>query len=104
MELGQTLFRVGAYEAALAAFRMVELHTLSREDRLLVQYLQASCLRHLGRMDEATRLYREIANSQSNAFAVECAQWQLSSLRWQQDTTRRLEQLRAWRQNREPSR
>jgi hypothetical protein len=83
---------------------MVELHTLSREDRLLVQYLQASCLRHLGRMDEATRLYREIANSQSNAFAVECAQWQLSSLRWQQDTMRRLEQLRAWRQNREPSR
>lgn len=101
LELGQTLFRGGNYEAALAAFRLVETESLSREDRLLLQYLQATCLRKLGRQDDATMLLREIANSRTNAFAAECAQWQLSNLRWQQEMQRRLEQIRAWRHQRD---
>ncbi|GBD35859.1 hypothetical protein HRbin36_00974 [bacterium HR36] len=104
MELGQTLFGAGSYEAALAAFRLVEQNELSREDRLLLQYLQAVCLHKLGRTEEAIALFREIANSRSEVFAVECAQWQLSQLRWQQETQRRLEQIRAWRRNREQGR
>ncbi|MCS7159543.1 MAG: tetratricopeptide repeat protein [Gemmatales bacterium] len=100
MELGQTLFQAGNYEAAFAAFRLVEPITLSREDRLLLQYLQATCLRKLGRTEEAVKLYRDIANSRSEAFAVECAQWQLSHLRWQQETQRRLQQIRTWREQR----
>ncbi|MCS7167278.1 MAG: tetratricopeptide repeat protein [Gemmatales bacterium] len=103
LELGQTLFRAGNYEAALAAFRLVELSGLSREDRLLLQYLQATCLRRMGRNDEAVMLLREIANSRSEAFAVECAQWQLSQIRWQEETHRRLQQIRAAREQ-QPSR
>jgi len=99
MELAQMLFRAGNYEGALAAFRLLDTGTLSREDRLLVQYLQASCLRKLGRHDEALQLLREIANSRTDAFAVECARWQLTNLRWQQETQRRLTELRLRRED-----
>jgi tetratricopeptide (TPR) repeat protein len=99
MELAQMLFRAGNYEGALAAFRLLDTTTLSREDRLLVQYLQASCLRKLGRHDEALQLLREIANSRTDAFAVECARWQLTHLRWQQETQRRLTELRSRREH-----
>jgi len=104
MELAQVLFRAGNYEGALAAFQLLDTTQLTREDRLLVQYLQASCLRKLGRDEEATRLLREIANSRTDSFAVECARWQLSIWRWQQDAQRRLAQLRSGRENTEPQR
>ncbi len=99
MELAQLLFGAGNYEGALAAFRLLDSTTLSREDRLLVHYLQASCLRKLGRHDEALQLLREIANSRTDAFAVECARWQLTHLRWQQETQHRLTELRSRRED-----
>jgi hypothetical protein len=93
LALGNSLFSLGDYESALKAYRHVDLTGLRAEDRMPVEYLTACCLRRLGRTDEAANLYREIAGSRGDPFFAECAQWQVTSLRWKQDFQSRLEEV-----------
>lgn len=96
--LGQTLFQNGDYESALKVFRQIDLTGVKGEERVPVQYLIGTCFRKLGKLDEATRVYREVANSRGDPFLAECAQWQLSSLRWQKEVEGQLQALRQKRQ------
>lgn len=103
LALGQTLFRVGKYAEALKAFESIDLRGSVTEARAPVQYLKASCLRHLGKADEAAALYREVANARGDEQLAACARWQLSTLRWQRETATRLEEIRRRRQALETS-
>jgi hypothetical protein len=92
---GMNLFRDGAFEAARRAFQLIEPTPLSREDRIFVRYMQASCLRRLGRTAESEVIYREVANSPDDEFLANCAIWQLSLIRTEADLQLQLDQLRA---------
>jgi tetratricopeptide (TPR) repeat protein len=102
LALGQALFRTGDFEGALMAFRALELKDRKPAERLMVEYLAASCLRKLGRTEEAATLYREIGNAKGDAFLSECAQWQLEAIRWRREVESELDDLRKHRQNAEP--
>jgi tetratricopeptide (TPR) repeat protein len=94
LALAHALFRAGNYEGALQAYRMTELKGARAEERAPVQYLIACCLRRLGKTEEAANLYREIANVKGDEQVAACARWQLAALRWQQETTARLREIR----------
>jgi tetratricopeptide (TPR) repeat protein len=98
LALAQALFRTADYQAALAAFRLLDLNKLARPDRAAVQYLMASCLRHLGQTDQAAALYREVVNSRDDDTLVETAQWQLGAMQWRRDLEAQLNQVRQRRQ------
>lgn len=92
--LGRTLFRAHDFEGALKAFRQVNLTGLKPEERRPIEYLIATCLKHLGKVDEAAVIYREVANSKGDEILADCAQWQLSTLHWQRDLDRQIHELR----------
>lgn len=92
--LGRTLFRARDYEGALRAFRQANLTGLKPGERRPIEYLIATCLKHLGKLDEAAVIYREVANSKGDEILADCAQWQLSALRWQADLARQIQELR----------
>ncbi len=94
LALAQALFRAGNYDAALRAFRLVELKGAKSEQRAPVLYLTASCLRNLGKTDEAITLYREVAAVKGDESVAQCAVWQLGVLRWHKETQDRLGALR----------
>jgi hypothetical protein len=89
-------FRAGALKEALGTLEKSELNQPNSDERAFVRYLRACCLRRLGRQDEAIKLYHEIAATpQEDEFIAECALWQVSLSRAQQDIQTQLEQLRA---------
>lgn len=90
LALGRTLFRAHDFAGALRAFRQVNLSGLKPEERRPVEYLMATCLKHLGKPDEAAAIYREVAGSKGDEVLAECAQWQLTTLRWQRDLEQQL--------------
>jgi TolA-binding protein len=92
--LAQALFRTGDFDGALRTYRMLDPNQLSRVDRPAVQYMIATCLRRLGKLDEAAAAYRDVINSNDDDVLTECAQWQLNALAWRRDLETRLEQLR----------
>jgi tetratricopeptide (TPR) repeat protein len=98
LSLAQALYRTGDYEGALATYRLINQASLDRMNRGAVQYLMATCLRNLGKTDEAAALYREVVNSKEDPFVSDCAQWQLGALRWRRELESRLQQLRQRRQ------
>jgi len=98
MGLAQALFQTGDYESALATYRLLELNSLGKVDRPAAQYMMATCLRKLGKLDEAAVLYREVVNAKEDEALADCAQWQLSAFRWRHDLEGQLEQLRQRRQ------
>jgi len=98
MGLAQALFQTGDYESALATYRLLDLTSLGKVDRPAAQYMMATCLRKLGKLDEAAVLYREVVNAKEDEALAECAQWQLSAFRWRHDLEGQLEQLRQRRQ------
>jgi len=59
-----------------------------------VTYMTAACLRKLGKTDEAATLFREVANAKGEVVLAECAQWQLSAMRWKHDVETTLGELR----------
>lgn len=100
--LGKNLFRLGDYEKAEAAFRKV---TPTEENRLLLKYLVATCLRKRSQWQPAIDGYREIAESNSDPVLRDLAKWQLESIRWNQQTESQLEHLRQQRsKSAEPAR
>jgi TolA-binding protein len=86
-----SLFRARRFEEALASFRQVDLKGKKAEARAPVQYLMAICLLHLGKTDEATALFRDVANSRGDEKLASYAQWQLELLRWQRDVQEKLQ-------------
>ena len=100
VRLAQNYYRAEEIDAALKAFRLIDVTALSREDRAFVQYMSACCLRRLGKLPEAAVLYREVADAKEDEFLTECAVWQLQTLRSTQELEAQLEQLRARRKGR----
>lgn len=92
---GMNRFRDNDFDIALAVFRMIDLGPLTREDRAFVQYMRACCLRRLNKPNEASIVYREVADAHDDDFITECAIWQLSLIRTAQELESQLEQLRA---------
>jgi len=101
MGLAQALFQTGDYEGALSTYRLLEIKILSKTDRAAVQYFMATCLRRLGKLDEAAALYREVVNAKEDDILADCAQWQLSAFRWRHDLEMQLEQMRQRRRSAE---
>lgn len=91
--LGRTLFRARDFTGALQAFRQVNLTGLKPEERRPIEYLIATCLKHLGKLDEAAVIYREVASSKGDEILADCARWQLSTLKWQRDLDRQVHEL-----------
>lgn len=62
----QNYFQAGDIEEALKTYRSIDLddRELKSEDRLLIQYMTATCLRKLGRLKEAEELYQTVAASE----------------------------------------
>lgn len=98
LALAQWLFRTGDYTAALNTYRKLDPEQQKPEDRIANQYMMACCLRKLGKMDEATVLYREVANTAGDDFLMENAQWYLRTLKERCDLEGLLTELRQRRQ------
>jgi tetratricopeptide (TPR) repeat protein len=94
----RALFRAGDHAAALETYRQIDLDGLTRDERNLVQYMSACCLRKLGRLDEAAALYREVASAREDEVLTDCALWHLSAISWRRDMEKQLETLRERRQ------
>jgi hypothetical protein len=97
LAVAQNYYRAHDYETALAAYRKVPLGDALAEERAPVLYMIATCLRKLGKRDEAAKVYREVAGIKGDPFVAECAQWQLQTLGWRADVEAQLAQLRARR-------
>ncbi len=87
-------FRAGDFEAALRSLRGTEADPLTGENRVLVQYLTAGCLRHLDKLDEAAVLYRSVVESHGDEVLVENAGWQLKAIESRRNLMRELAALR----------
>lgn len=98
LALAQSLFRAGDNAAALNAYRKLDKEDQKSEDRIVIQYMMACCLRKLGKMDEASVLYREAANSPGNDFLMECAQWYLRTMKDRRELEGQLVEMRQRRQ------
>jgi tetratricopeptide (TPR) repeat protein len=92
--LGHALFKAKNYEASLRAYRLIELQGMKSEERAPIQYLMAACLKKLGKTEEAAGIFREVANSKGDEYLALCAQWQLSTIRWQRETIEALKDVR----------
>lgn len=98
LALAQSLFRAGDYTAALNAYRKLDTEDQKPEDRIVIQYMMACCLRKLGKVDEASVLYREAANSPGNDFLMENAQWYLRTMKDRRELEAQLGELRERRE------
>ncbi len=97
--LALTLFRAADFSGALQTFQQLDPESLGRDDRVLVQYMTACCLRKLNKRDEAAALYREVANAREDETLTECALWHLDSLNWRRDLEKQLEEIRQRRKS-----
>ncbi len=102
LALAQSLFRAGDYAAALNAYRKLDKDDQKPEDRAPIQYMMACCLRKLGKVDEASALYREVANTPGNDFLGENAQWYLRTMKERREMEAQLDELRQRRQAMKP--
>lgn len=98
LALAQSLFRNGDYAAALDAYRKLDKDDHKPEERAAIQYMMACCLRKLGKVDEASAAYREVANTPGNDFLAENAQWYLRIMKERRELEAQLEELRQRRQ------
>ena len=96
--LAEVLFRAGNYAGALQAYQMIDADGQWPDDRLGVQYMTATCLRKLGRLQEAETTFREVANAKSMSPFVDFARWQLNAMQWRKQIQVELEDLRLRRE------
>ena len=87
-------FRAGQFDTALASCRAIDAATLNNDDRLLVQYLSAGCLRSLGKLDEAAVVYRAVIEAHGDEDLVESATWQLTSIEARRSMLREMAEMR----------
>jgi len=98
LSLAQSLFRAGDHAGALNVYRKLEQEEHNPQERAALQYMMACCLRKLGKTDEASILYREVANSAADEMTVENAQWYLRAMKDRHQLETELEELRQRRQ------
>jgi tetratricopeptide (TPR) repeat protein len=91
--LANVLFKSGNFELALKAYRLVNLTGMRADERAPLQYLMATCLRKMGKAEEAAALYRDVANVRGDEQTAACAQWQLVQMRWLADFEAQLNDL-----------
>ncbi|MBI5757315.1 MAG: hypothetical protein HZA46_02210 [Planctomycetales bacterium] len=94
LALGRVLFRTGDYSGAEQAFGKVR---LSDENRRLVQYLIATCLRKQSRWADAIKAYKFVAESDDDPVLRDLAKWQLENIRWYQQMESQIESLKQLR-------
>ena len=99
LRLALNLYKTGDTDAALRAFKLIDVSVLPKEDRAFTQYMTAGCLRKAGKVPEALVLFREIADAKEDGFLTECALWQIGAIRSAQELETQLEQLRARRKS-----
>ncbi len=78
--LASSLFGTGDIEACLSVLKQIDFKTLSREDQLWINYLQACCHRRAGRIDEARLLYRRIIAAPEADWMKDVSKWWLDNL------------------------
>lgn len=93
--LGRALFRAGDYVGAEQAFRKVK---VTDENRVMLQYLIATCLRKQSRIDQAAKAYRIVADNKDDPQLRDLALWQLENIRWSQQSETQLERVRQLRE------
>jgi tetratricopeptide (TPR) repeat protein len=96
--LGRALFLSGDYTGALKAYETLATTEQLPDDRLLTQYMIASCQRKLGKLEDAIARYREIANSGGSETLVKNAQWHLKAIKERQELVAEVERIRARRE------
>ncbi len=96
--LAQALFRAGEHAAALQNYRRIDPEGLTPQEKVLIQYMTACCLRKLGKLEEAAALYREVANAREDEVLTDCALWQLNIINGRREMSRTLEELRRRRE------
>lgn len=94
--LGRALFRAGDYRGAEQAFRKVK---VTEDNRVLVQYLIATCLRKQSLWEQAVKAYRVVAENNVDPALRDLAVWQLENIHWHRQTESQLEQLRELRES-----
>lgn len=99
LAMAHSLFLAGRPEEALNVFRKLDLKDFRPEDRMPIQCLMASCLRHMGRSDEAKDIYLKLANAKDDDQISSVAQWQLRQMRWRKDMTDLIDSIRTRRQS-----
>lgn len=70
LEMGNSIFMTGNYQAALDAFDKVDESKLTAEDTLWLHAMKAACHRRLKSGTEANGFYREISNAKVNGASV----------------------------------
>ncbi len=98
LSLAQSLFLAGDHAAALQQYRQLQQDEQRTDARVTIQYMMACCLRKLGKTDEASMLYREVANSDGNDVLVENARWYLRAMKERRELEGQLDELRPRRQ------
>ena len=90
-------YQVGDFEEALSAFKQVpNLEMQEAKDRVPVMYMIATCLRKLGKIEEARAQYVKVANSRGDpivTFVAQSANEQVKNLDWQHELRNQLAQL-----------
>jgi tetratricopeptide (TPR) repeat protein len=97
LAVAQNYYRAGNYERALEAFRKIPVQNGRSEDKAPVMYMMATCLKKLGKVDEAEKLYQSVAMMKGDEFTrfmAESAQWQLDNLGWRRKLNTELRLLR----------
>ena len=94
--LGRTLFKAGKFREAEQAFRKVK---VTDDNRVLMQYLVATCLRKQSLWDQAAKAYRIVSENKDDPALRDLAAWQLENIRWSQQTESQLEKLRQLRES-----
>lgn len=97
--LGRALFKLEDFVGAEQAFRKVE---VTDDNRVMLQYLIATCLKRQSRWDQALKAYRIIAENKDDPILRDLAESQLENIRWHLKTEAQLEELRRLREQIEP--
>lgn len=93
--LGRALFKAGDYVGAEQAFRKAKVND---DNRVMLQYLIATCLRKQQQWEQAAKAYRVVAENKDDAALRDLAVWQMDNIRWYQQTEAQIEQLRQLRE------
>jgi hypothetical protein len=99
LAMAHSLFLAGRPEEALSVFRKLDLKDFRPEDRMPIQFLMASCLRQMGRNDDARDIYLKLANAKDDEQISAVAQWQLRQMRWRKDMNDLVDSIRTRRQS-----
>lgn len=96
VRVAANLYKDGDVDAALRVLAPIkDSGALTAEDRVFAKYLTACCQRRTGKVAEATKLFREIADAKEDQYLAECALWQISAIRSTQELETQLGQLRS---------